>query len=235
MRQMLLGFFLGPMLAAAPPLQVAGVVRSGMPPYDETERLYRLEGQGAQVLHLNEYLTLRRIGERRTLGRLQVTALKDGYALARLTTPGETYPLKGDLIVRHERAAPLPILQGLTPDTRLRPLGDLAPRVPQLTIPRSPSTEKVHQEPIFFLKGSAELSPAAQVKLKAWVGTWGLEGRWILKVAKDPQVPATLSQARVEALKQALGQLGVSGVDMDWQAAAVPSRFDSIHVAKEPW
>lgn len=235
MRQMLLGFFLGPMLAAAPPLQVAGVVRSGMPPYDEAERLYRLEGQGAQALHLNEYLTLRRTGERRTLGRLQVTALKDGYALARLTTPGETYPLKGDFIVRHERAARLPIQQGLAPDTRLRPLGDLAPRVPQLPIPRSPSPGKTHQEPIFFLKGSAELSPAALVKLRAWVGAWGLEGRWVLRMPEDPQVPATLSQARVEALKQALGQLGVSGVDMDWQAAAVPSRFDSIHVAKEPW
>jgi len=235
MRQMLLGFLLGPMLAGGPPLQVAGVVRSGVPPYDEAERLYRLEGEGSQVLQINEYLTLRRVGERRPLGRLQVMAIKDGYALARLTTPGETYPLKGDLIVRHERAVPLPVMPEPTSGEGLRPPGDLVPRVLQLTIPRSPSTEKLHQEPIFFLKGSAELSPAARVKLKAWVGAWGLEGRWVLRVPKDPQVPASLSQARVEALKQALGQLGVSDIEVDSQAPGVFSRFDSIHVAKEPW
>lgn len=232
---MLLGFLLGSMLAAAPPLQVAGVVRSGMPPYDETERLYRLEGQGAQTLNLNEYLTLQRSGERRPLGRLQVTALKDGYALARLTTPGETYPLKGDLIVRHERAARLPGLPAPIPDAGLRALGDLAPRALRLAIPKSPSTEKPNREPIFFVKGSAELSPAALVKLRTWVGAWGLEGRWVLRVPEDPRVPESLSQARVEALKKALGQLGVSGIELDRAVPEAPSRFDSIHVAKEPW
>lgn len=231
----LIGFLLGWMLAAAPPLQVVGVVRSGMPPYDEAERLYRLEGQGARTLHLNEYLTLRRAGEQRPLGRLQVTALKDEYALAKLTTPGETYPLKGDLIVRHEMAAGLPVFPGMTLLTRLRPPGEFALRTLHIKIPKSPSTEKFHQETIYFLKGNAELSPAAQIKLKVWVESWGLEGRWILRVPEDPQIPESLSQARVEALKKALSLLGVSGIERGPLAPKGRSRFDSVHVAKEPW
>lgn len=235
MRPLLFGFLLGSVLMAVPPLQVAGVVRSGLPPYDETERFYRLEGEGSQVLHLNEYLTLRRVGERRQLGRLQVTALKDGYALARLAVPGETYPLKGDLIVRHERAAGLPGMPALALGVGLRPLGEFAPRSLQLTIPRSPSTERRHQESIYFLKGNAELSPAALVKLKTWVGAWGLDGRWVLRVPEDATIPSALSQARGEALKKALRHLGVSGVELHPQGPGASSRFDSIHVAKEPW
>lgn len=234
MKQVILGLLLGPLLAAAP-LHVAGVVRSGMPPYEEKDRLYRLEGDGCQILRVAEYLTLIRPGDRRQLGRLQVVAVKDGYALARLATPGETYLLKGDLAVRHEMAASLPSLPGGLPDPLLRASGELLPRAMKLAVPASPSSVQGHQEPVFFLKGNAELSPAALVKLRDWVASWGVEGRWVLGLPEDVQGSTALSQARIEALKKALGTLGVTQVEVRSDSHPPVSRFDSIHVIKEPW
>lgn len=234
MRRIFPGLLLAPMLAAAPPLQVAGVVREGMPPF-ETERLYRLEGDGCQILRVSEFLTLLRAGERRQLGRLQVTTIKDGYALARLAAPGETYPLKGDLAVRHEMASALPAMPLWAPGEGLRAKDELAARVVKLTVPANPSKEGRHREPIFFLKGSAELSPAALAKLQGWVAAWGADGQWALLVPEDPAVPAALSGARAEALRGALDRLGVHGAELRAQPAAPASRYDSIHVSKEPW
>ncbi len=234
MKPMLLGCLLGSMLVAAQPLRVVGVVRSGMPPFEEGERLYRLEGEGCPSLAPGELLTLRREGERRNLGRLQITVLKDGYALAQLAIPGETYPLKGDLAVRHEKALPLPAI----PDpwaVLAIPSEAMAPRQPKLAIPSSPLTDGGHREPIYFLKGNAELSSAARIKLRAWVSAWGLDGRWILLIPALPEIPAAITQARVEALKEALKGLGVGSVEQQSLPSTPPARYDSISVSKTSW
>ena len=191
-----LGFLLGSILAAAQPLRVVAVVRSGAPPFEEDERLYRLEGDGCQTLTVAEHLTLRREGEKRSLGRLRVAAVKDGYALARLDSPGETYPLKGDLAVRHERAIALPPLP-LPSEAPMVASEALAPRSPGLAVPRDPSRCD-RRETLYFLKGSGELSAAGLAKLRAWVGEWGAGGRWILLVPAG--APAALTQARLETL-----------------------------------
>jgi len=235
MKAVFLGIILGSMLTAAPPLQVAGVLRAGMPPYDESERLYRLEGEGCPTLGVSEYLTLQRSGERRNLGRLQVTAIKEGYALARLAVPGETYPLKGDLAVRHERVIALPALPKQTIEESSFPAEALAPRLPKLAIPLSPSKEALHREPIFFYKGSAELSPAALLKLQSWVAAWGIPGRWVLLVPVVPELLPAVSQARTEALQGALKHLGVKDVELRPMPPGPSAKYDSISVSKESW
>ncbi len=231
MNMLLPALLLGTVLVAQP-LQVVGVLRTGMPPFEETERLYRLEGEGCQVLGVNELLTLRRQGERRNLGRLQIMAIKDGYALARLAVSGETYPLKGDLAVRHERVVALPALPPRQPEAAF-PAEALAPRLPKLAIPASLAKDGLCRESIFFLKGSAELSPAAGVKLRAWVGAWGLDGRWALLVPAGPE--PEISRARVEALRAALKGLGVMDLELRTLSTEPNARYDSISVSKEPW
>jgi hypothetical protein len=231
---MLLGFLLGPMLSAAPPLHVAGVVRVGIPPYDDGERLYRLEGDGCQALRVSEYLTLRRSSDRRNLGRLQVTIIKDGHALARLAVTGDTYPLKGDLAVRQERAVALPAFPLQTTGSTLH-ADALAPRIPKIPVPSNLVKKPLHQESIFFLKGSAELSPAARAKLRSWVSSWGLDGRWALLVPAVPELPLAIAQARVEALREAMKQLRVVEVELRPLPAGPSARYDAIRVSQEAW
>lgn len=230
----LLGLLVGSVLsilAAAQPLHVAGVVRTGPPPFEEGERLYRLEGDGCQTLMVAESLTLRREGEKRNLGRLRVAAVKDGYALARLDSSGETYPLKGDLAVRHERALALPGFPAPQVASTVSPEA-LVPARPSLAVPPDPSRFG-RRETLYFLKGSGELSAAGLARLRAWVGDWGPGGRWILLV--PARAPEALTRARVEALKGALRGLGVTEVEQQSLPSGPPARYDSISVSKESW
>lgn len=236
MRLLFLAFLMGPWLAAAaPPLQVVGVVRTGLPPFEDGERLYRLEGETCQALRVNEFLTLRRAGERRQPGRLQVVVVKDGYALARLAAAGETYPLKGDRAVRHEQILPLPGLPLRMSGGPAVPAGDLAPRMPKLAVPANPSKKGIRRDSIFFLKGSPELSPAARVKLRSWVDAWGRDGRWALLVPAVPGLSEAVSRARVEALRAALKGLGVKDVELRAEPPGPLARHDAIHICREPW
>jgi hypothetical protein len=221
-------------VGAAPPLQVTAVVRLGAPPFEDSERLYRLEGENCLSLRVNERLTLLRHGERRDLGRLQVTDVKDGYALARLAVGGETYPLKGDLVIRHEMALGLPSLPLALAEGAGTSAEALAPKAPRLAIPRSLPKEAPRQEPIFFFKGNAELSPAARGKLQTWVAAWGLDGRWLLLVPAAPESQPVI-QARVTILRESLKSLGVKEVEVRVVPEAPSGRYDSVHLALEPW
>lgn len=224
MRNLLLAVLLGSALLASPPLHVAAVVRMGLPPFEDAARIYRLEGAGCLSLRVGEQLVLSRSGDRRRLGRLQVTAVKGDHALARLTSEGETYPLKGDLAVRHEEALGLPALP-VPP----MPVGaaDLAPKTPHS------SQGPAKGGPIFFLKGSAELSPGGRAKLAAWVKEGGSGRRWVLGFPEGPGLPPALQKARLEHLRVELLRLGVAQVEVRSQAPGAPGRYDSISVNQE--
>ena len=226
-----LGILLGSILEAAQPLHVAGVVRTGPPPFEEGERLYRLEGNCCQTLSVAESLTLRREGEKRNLGRLRVEAVKDGYALARLASSGETYPLKGDLAVRHEKVLALPPLPLPSEAPRI-PSEALAPHRPSLSVPRDHARFD-RRETLYFLKDSGELSAAGLAKLRTWVEAWGAGGRWIFLVPEG--APAPLTQVRVETLRGALRRLGVTEVEQQSLPSGPPARYDSISLSKASW
>jgi len=234
MKQMLLGLLLGPLLLASPPLQVVAVVRAGMPPFEEGGRLYRLEGDGCQALRVSEQLTLRRSGELRPLGRLEVTAVKDGFALAKLALAGETYPLKGDLAVRHEMIKPLPSLPAAAKDLAIPPEA-LAPRIPTQGVPPALRKAGIRREGVYFLKGNAELSPGAIAKLRAWVEGWDPDGRWVVLVPGNADTPQALVQARVEALRAGFKALGVNQVAMQTLPPEPPGKYDLVYISKEPW
>lgn len=117
---------------AGEPLRVVSVLRAGLPPYEDAKRIYRLEGEACGRLKSGEALLLRRMGEPRSLGCLKVTEVRGSYALAHLQTPGETYPLKGDLVLREEDINPLPVVALPT----LNPLPSVAvPQAPVRTVP----------------------------------------------------------------------------------------------------
>jgi len=216
---------------AAPPLQVAAVGRVGLPPYEGTERLYRLEGLGCQTLRVGESLLLQRPGDLRRLGRLEVLAVHLDHAQARLSLPGDTFPLKGDLAIRTEELHALPDLPGRAPQPLPVP-SELCARTVTLTLPRSLGQGPSHREPIYFLKGDGSLSPGALVKLRAWVEAWGAEGQWSLEC---PPASSGLAELRLSALRAELQRLGVPRLEALFLSEGPQGPYDAIFVKKEPW
>jgi hypothetical protein len=222
-------FLLGPLAWAVPPLLVTAVERQGLPPYEGTERAYRLEGTGCQTLRVGETLVLQRQGEVRPLGRLEILSVHQDHALAKLALAGETFPLKGDLAVRTELFQALPGM----PAVSLAPLPAaeaLRPKAIARSLPRSFGPGEVRREPIFFLKGDASLSPGALAKLRAWVEIWGPSGQWSLECP-----PASLTDQRAGALRAELQRLGVPSLELQPLPEEPPGRYDAIYVKKEPW
>jgi hypothetical protein len=222
---------LGRLALATPPLLVTSVGRVGLPPYEGTERIYRLEGTGCQTLRVGEVLVLQRQGERRSLGRLEVLSVHQDHAQARLSLAGDTFPLKGDLAIRTEQFLTLPEV----PVAVQQPIPGLEALRPQTithVLPRSVGQGAIYREPIYFIKGDASLSPGAQAKLKAWVATWGAEGQWSLEC---PQATAALSTLRTSALRSELQRLGIPSLEIQPLPEELSGRYDAIYVKKEPW
>lgn len=210
-------------LQAAPPLAVVQVVRQGLPPYDDTGRLYRLEGDGCD-LRPGRVVLLVRPGERRSLGQLEVVSAGPGYALARILKAGTTFPMKGDLAVPREPLRPLPALPG--PGAALSGTEALAGPPAALALP-APPPGAIHREPIFFLPEEAVLTPGAKAKLKAWVAAWGRAGRWVLA---QPPAAQPLAEARIAALREELGRLGVAEVERGTAEADPPGKYPAVFV-----
>jgi len=234
MRRLVLLFLLGPLTRpalawAVPPLLVTAVERPGLPPYEGTERTYRLEGAGCQTLRVGEALVLQRQGEVRALGRLVILSVHLDHAMAGLSVPGATFPLKGDLAVRTEHFQPLPGMPS-APVVTLPSAEALLPSTITRSLPRSFGQGEVRREPIFFLKGDTSLSPGALSKLKAWVETWGLTGQWSLECP-----PAGLSERRAAALRSELQRLGVPSLEVRPLPEEPSGRYDAVYVQKEPW
>jgi hypothetical protein len=97
-------------------LRVVAVVRQGLPPYEEGERLYRLEGKDSSRLKVGDKILLLRAEEKICPGKLRVLEVHGEFVLADLDEEGDTYPLKGDLALRIEPPRPLPPLPTPTPE-----------------------------------------------------------------------------------------------------------------------
>jgi hypothetical protein len=203
----------------------------GLPPYEGSERVYRLEGSACQTLRVGEVLILQRQGERRSPGRLEILSLHLDHAQARLAMPGETFPLKGDLAVRTELFHALPEVPVAAPNP-IPAVDTLRPRTITRILPRSVGQGTVYREPIYFLQGDATLSPGAQTKLRVWVESWGLQGQWSLKC---PPGVDPLSTLRTSILRAELQRLGVPSLEIQPQAEEAPGKYDAIYVQKEPW
>ena len=214
---------------AALPLHLAAVERAGLPPYEGPERVYRLEGAACDALRVGERLALRRQGDPRRLGQLEILSVHPDHAEARLSEPGETFPLVGDLACRAEPLRSLPQI----PAAPLRPLPAAAavrPSPSPRPLPQVP-VRVVHREPIYFIKDDATLSPGAYSKLKLWTETWGTGGRWSLEC---PPAAISLTSLRVSALRSELQRLGVSGLEIVAVPEGPPSEYDPLYVKHVP-
>jgi hypothetical protein len=224
-----------PAQPAAPPLTVARVVREGLPPYDDSaNRLYRLEGVGCDRLKPGSMLLLHRDEERRPMASLEVVQVMPEYALARVATPGATFPLRGDLAFPKPGHQPLPALPALgegpeTPATALQP-----PALARTTPGPEPGPP-AQREALFFRVGESLVTPGGQVKLRAWVQAWGKTRRWSLLCPPFPGEPLDLTAARITALTEALRLLGVSRVEAVSMPDTPPGRLPVIYLMAEPW
>jgi hypothetical protein len=225
-------FLLGTALCAASPLRVAAVLRTGLPPYDGAAKVYRLEGPDCAALKVGESLVLKRAGERRSLGRLEVVSVRADHADTRLAEPGELFPLKGDLAWRLEEILALPATPVSVPGSPLPKAAALQPATVARPVPAAAERRPAHREPVFFLKGDASLSPGAHAKLRAWVEAWGAGARWTLEspAGADP----ALTDARTAALRAELNQLGVPSLEVKQGPAEAPGRYDPVYVLSEP-
>ena len=257
MRALLLPCLITGALLGAAPLAVVQVVRQGLPPYEDNARLYRLEGEGWE-LRPGRVVLLVRPGDRRSLGQLEVVSAGQGFALARLLKAGATFPMKGDLAVPREPLRTPPAMPRILPDGAAFPrMVDLAvPRGPLQILPGLPGTGgrlalagdlrlqpgatslpvpppgAAHREPIYFLPEGATLTPGAKAKLLAWVTTWGRAGRWVLAQPPGPATP--LSEARLAALREELGRLGVSAVEVATADPEPPGKYPAVFVLLNP-
>lgn len=217
------------------PLQIVSVGRTGLPPYDDSQRVYRLEGSGCATLRAGEVVVLKREGERRNLGRLEVLSVHLDHAQAKLLQAGETFPLKGDLAIRMELLRPLPELPKPVAGRPLTAQAALQPKALKASLVRSFGEGTTYREPIYFLKGDASLSPGALAKLRTWAESWGPKNQWTLECPQSPGTLSTLLQERVSALREELQRLGVAQLEVRAVSPEPPGRYDAIYVMSEPW
>jgi hypothetical protein len=209
-------------------LHVEKVERAGLPPYEEGNRLYRLEGEGWERLRVGDRIALRRPGQRLGLGLLVVHEIHQGYVLATQLSRGETFPMNGDLAELVE-VKPLPLLPSKPlPVLDSQKLQTLQP----LTVVKATALA-VKREPIYFLKKDASLSPAGKEKLQDWVRSWGKNGNWALVYPQGQGNDASLALARVAAIQEFMNGLGVSGIEVRSASIIQEGRFDTIFIERE--
>lgn len=200
-------------LLPAQPLRIVAVIRKGLPPYEAGTQTYRLDGGDPRQLRVGQVLRVRRPGDPRALGWLQVTSVGPGPIEARLFRPGATYLLKGD----EAWPAPLPSLPHL-------PRPDSLPPTPGAPLPGA--TPPPREEVLFFLPHREDLSPAGRRKLAEWAGDWAAWGRWTIQVPTSRAVPADLQRRREATLRLHLAALGVTRVDLDEHPRSAAGPYD---------
>jgi len=217
------GLVLGPVphLTAQAPLHIMDVIRKGDPPFGPGDRVYLLDGGRDQGVRPGACLAVRRPGDPRLLGWLQVTEADARRSEARLMREGPTYLLKGDLAWRSDLEA-LPAVPGLAGGPLAAP----------------PSPDRGAQAPpweglLFFLPQRDELSPAGQRKLAEWVAAWGGGGRWIVQVPAAKGLSPELQRRRAETLRTALITLGVVSIEIDVSPRKAAGKYDPAWVRRQ--
>lgn len=250
--------FLVPQVNEGPAsLRVVAVVRKGLPPYEENDRLYRVEGKGCALLKVEETLILRRMGEKRSPGKLRVMEAHWDHALACLLEGGETYPLIDDLALRIDPPEPLPPMPASAPmqtsiaaaamevriplreEPKVLPLPAPVPIqakvIPEIPAPEPPAQVPVREkrQPIYFIKGDASLSPGALRKLKTYRESWNANVAWTLVCPGSPGLSLAVQHDRIAALREELGRLGIEWVEVRFTPAEAPGKYDVIYVMCE--
>lgn len=200
MRPWALSLFMAGALGAQASFPIVGVERRGLPPYESEDRTYRLELPASTELKVGDRLKVVRRGARQALGRLKVLEVRSSQAWCVFEAAGEARPMKGD-------TATLEVHHWLPADTGWRP--EPLPAIPP---PAAPVEAPPEEGLLFFLPGSAELSPAGHRKLQAWVEAWGRAGRWAVLQPPARGKAQDLRGQRAAALQAALRSLGVDGV-----------------------
>ncbi len=201
-------------LGAQTALRILAVERRGLPPYEASDRVYRLDGGQDHGLRVGSRLVVRRTGEVRTLGQLWVIEVHPDQAIARFEAREALAPMKGDFALPEER-------KGL-PSTGLVEPDRLSPVSGPLPTPEAPPREGI----LFFLPQQAELSRAGLKKLEGWVEQWGVEGRWAIQVPTARALTPALQQQRAEVLLAALRALGIQQVKLETGPRTAEGKYD---------
>jgi hypothetical protein len=218
MRWVLLCLGLSGALGAQVSLRVVAVERQGLPPYEEGDRSYRLDGGRNRGLRAGDRLLVKRLGEARAFGHFWVTEVLQEQASARFVPILELHPMKGDLAI-------LEVMKWMPKAVQVE--SDPLPLIPKpLAKVAAPPREGV----LFFLPQRAELSLAGLKKLEAWVEQWGAEGRWVIQVPAARSLKPVLQKQRAETLTAALRALGVTLVKLETTPRTAESKYDPAWV-----
>jgi hypothetical protein len=214
MRWFLVCLGLAGALGAQVPFHIVAVERQGLPPYEEPDRIYRLDGGQDRGLRVGDRLLVKRAGDIRALGRLRVIDVRGGRAGTTFEPMASAYPMKGDLALREELKW-MPHVERVNVDP--------FPAVP----PPSTTAEAPPQEGLlYFLPQRADLSLAGLKKLETWVETWGAEGRWAVLVPAAKALKPALQKQRAESLQAALRSLGIERVKLESEPRALDGKYD---------
>jgi len=214
MRWFVLCLGLAGALGAQASFHVVAVERRGPPPYEPADRVYLLDGGAARGLQVGAWLKVKRSGAPAVLGYLRVTELRGDRAEARFEPISSTYPMKGDLALLEELKW-MPDAPDLGAEPMMPPASPLASAV-------APPREGL----LYFLPQRADLSPAGQKKVEAWVQAWGTGGRWAVLVPTAKALKPALQKQRADALQAALRTLGVAQVAVEHEPRTADGKHD---------
>ena len=214
MRCLLLCLLLEVALGAQVPLRILGVERRGLPPFEQADRLYVLDGGLDRKLRVGDRLLVRRSGPLLALGHLRLTEVQSDRSWARFEPSDEKYPMKGDLVFQQELPR-VPDMPGLGTDP-----------LPATSLPRAGSSAPPKEGCLYFLPQSAEISAAGLRKLETWIDTWGRSGRWAVQVPTAKGVKPALQKQRIEALQAALRSQGVERTAVETGARTAEGNYD---------
>jgi len=92
----------------------------------------------------------------------------------------------------------------------------------------------LEQNPIYFLKGSSEISPKGLVRLKEWTNAWGKNGlTYFLSVPQNQLLLKSLTADRLNALQRELHRLGIANVELRYSLENSTGQFDVMYVGVE--
>ena len=214
MRRLLLCLGLSATLGAQVSLRVVAVERQGLPPYEEGDRSYRLDGGRNRGLRVGDRMLVKRPGEAWAFGHFWVTGVSMDQASARFVPVLDHSPMKGDLAI-------LEVLKWMPPTSRLEV--DPLPLIPG---PSSKIEAPPREGVLFFLPQRPELSLAGLKKLETWVEQWGTEGRWMIQVPAAKALKPALQKQRAETLMAALRALGIAQVKLETTPRVAESKYD---------
>jgi hypothetical protein len=93
----------------------------------------------------------------------------------------------------------------------------------------------LERNPIYFPKGSAEISPMGLTKIKEWADAWNARGglACFLSVPQNQLHAQKLTADRMAAIADELRRLGVAAVELRYDEKAAAGPHDVVYVGAE--